>query len=775
MPDSAAIRAGNAYVQISAKESLARGLAKAQSKLDAFASKAQSAFVTSAAVAAPFGVATKTFSDFDDQMRLVQGVTGATGEQFDSLVAKAQELGRTTSWTASQVAEGMTSLGRAGFKSDEINASIGSVMDLARATGTEIGPATDIAGNALRAFGLDASQMERVCDVLATTANGSAQTLEDLGEAFKYVAPIAASSGESLEDTAKTVGALANFGVKGSQAGTVIKAIETRMASNAGAQATYAELGIDTRDAEGNLRKVSDVLADLGKAIGDMPTGEKLEKIKSVFGQYGLAAVSLTSSSFEDLNKAIDESEGSARRTAETMDDGLGGSVRIAKSAVEGLAIAFGTTVAPTVQKFAESIQNAAGALTRFTNAHPALITALTKFGGGLLTVQGALLIGAKTISMMISSYRMLASGISGVFNVVGKLAGLFTGASTAASANAVAAGSAATANAALATSETQVAVASNASAAAQMRTAAAANSARAATLARVAAIAGIAVAVAGAVAALEYYCGAEARASKAAAKASAAAAERVRSNEEEAEQSKQLFARLEELGSKAELTNAEFEEGKIIADQLQKTYGDLGIVIDENAKKFGNLTVAANNFNEAIAAQSVKDKEFQLRQEQAEAEALRHEYDSYMNKSVKGWWKEFKGVFSGEGVAERAGDIQARLREIQHNRQKLQNEIDLTKAQHKSLQDQSFFDRRQARADMQQYREATRPPFEPPKDVAVTYVPKISADSLPAIEMPGGDAALDELAKQTEESRRQTETLRQIMNNTAPDDSDYI
>ena len=265
------------------------------------------------------------------------------------------------------------------------------------------------------------------------------------------------------------------------------------------------------------------------------------------------------------------------------------------------------------------------------------------------------------------------------------------------------------------------------------------------------------------------------ARASKAAAKASAAAAERVRSNEEEAEQSKQLFARLEELGSKAELTNAEFEEGKIIADQLQKTYGDLGIVIDENAKKFGNLTVAANNFNEAIAAQSVKDKEFQLRQEKAEEEALRREYESYMNKSAKGWWKEFKGVFSGEGVAERAENIQARLREIQHNRRKLQDEIDLTKAQHSSLQDQSFFDRRQARAEMQQYREATRPPVLP-QNVSVEYSvpqpPQVNVQPVSASD----PAAGEERRRQTDEMRRQTETLRQIMYNTTPDeDSDYF
>ncbi len=757
MPGASAIKAGSAFVLLSIKDSLTRDLKAAQGKLDSFTSSAGSKMQNALASAAPLAKSAQIFSEFDDQMRLVQGVTGSTGAQFETLTETAKELGRTTSWTAAQVAEGMVSLGRAGFKSDEINASIGSVMDLARATGTEIGAATDIAGNALRAFNLPASEMGRVCDVLAATANGSAQTLEDLGEAFKYVAPIAASTGESLEDTAKTVGALANFGVKGSQAGTVIKAIQTRMASDAGAQATYAELGIDTRDAEGNLRKVHDVLTDLGAALQNMPSGERLEKIKSVFGQYGLSGVSLTTSNFKELNAAIDGSSGTAARVAEAMDAGIGGSARKAKSAVEGLAIAIGDALVPHITELTAAVQAASGWLTKFSEEHPQTVKWIGRLASAFVGLSGAAYVGGKAVSALVSVFRTGAAAVEWISGAVKS----FAGATQAASA--------------LASAETQVVVASNASAAAQMRTATAANTARAATLARVAAIAGIAVAVAGAVAALEYYCGAEARASKAAAKASAAAAERVRSNEEEAEQSKQLFARLEELGSKAELTNAEFEEGKIIADQLQKTYGDLGIVIDENAKKFGNLTVAANNFNEAIAAQSVKDKEFQLRQEKAEEEALRREYESYMNKSAKGWWKEFKGVFSGEGVAERAENIQARLREIQHNRRKLQDEIDLTKAQHSSLQDQSFFDRRQARAEMQQYREATRPPVLP-QNVSVEYSvpqpPQVNVQPVSASD----PAAGEERRRQTDEMRRQTETLRQIMYNTTPDeDSDYF
>ena len=307
MATAQGIRAGRAYVELGASmDKLNRDLTQAQQRLNAWSSGARSAMISAFAIATPVALATKTFAEFDDQMRLVQAVTGATGAQFEKLTEQAKELGRTTSWTAAEAAQGMISLGRAGFKSDEIEASIAGVMDLARATGTEIGPATDIASNALRAFRLEASEMTRVVDVLTATANGSAQTLEDLGEAFKYVAPLAAETGLTIEDTAKIVGALANFGVRGSQAGTVLKAIQTRMASDSKAQELYLDLGIDITDAEGNLRKVNDVLIELGERLQNVPSAEKLATIKTLFGQYGLTGVAITTANFRELNDAID-------------------------------------------------------------------------------------------------------------------------------------------------------------------------------------------------------------------------------------------------------------------------------------------------------------------------------------------------------------------------------------------------------------------------------------------------------------------------------------
>src|SRR5690606_19651786 len=138
--------------------------------------------------------------------------------------------GRTTSFTASQVAEGMLELGRAGFNPAEIDAAIAGMLDLARATGTELAEAVGIASSTIRSFGLAASDSAHVADVLTAAANGSAQTLTDLGEAMKMAAPIAAEVGMTLEDTAKAIGTLANFGIRGTMAGTSLRQIMIQLA-----------------------------------------------------------------------------------------------------------------------------------------------------------------------------------------------------------------------------------------------------------------------------------------------------------------------------------------------------------------------------------------------------------------------------------------------------------------------------------------------------------------------------------------------------------------
>ena len=223
---SSNIRAGRAYVEVTAETSkLQRNLTSAQAQLQNFGrtctNVGKDLLMLSGAMAAPLVMAARSFAGFDDSMRLVQAVTQATDADFKALTKTAQRLGRDTSYTAQQAADAMVSLGRMGFspteiQATEIQASIDAVLNLARSTGTELAEAGDIAANSMRIFGIEASQMSDVADVLTVTANSSAQTLIDLFEALKMGGPQAAAAGESIRETSAAIAVLANMGIKGS-------------------------------------------------------------------------------------------------------------------------------------------------------------------------------------------------------------------------------------------------------------------------------------------------------------------------------------------------------------------------------------------------------------------------------------------------------------------------------------------------------------------------------------------------------------------------------
>jgi len=203
MADIGNIVAGNAFIRLAFDNAdLTKGLAEAQGKLGKFVAtiNAMSTQVsmTTAVLYGPTMAVSRAFSAFDDQMRLTGAVTGATGQDFEKLTEQAKRLGRETSFTASQVAGGMASLGKMGFDPQEIENAIKPMMNLARATGTDLGEASAIAANAMRAMKIDTSKTADVADILTATANGSAQTLTDLGEALKMAAPVAHAAGKGI-------------------------------------------------------------------------------------------------------------------------------------------------------------------------------------------------------------------------------------------------------------------------------------------------------------------------------------------------------------------------------------------------------------------------------------------------------------------------------------------------------------------------------------------------------------------------------------------------
>ena len=221
------VRGGQVFVEIGADprrlfkslNDLNRHIGKIGSQLSSLGTR-MTAF--GAALTAPLALATRQFASFDDAIRATAAVSGATGAALQSLNDKARELGATTSFTAVQVANLMTELGRAGFRPDEIENMTGAVLDLARATGTDATLAAGIMAATLRQFGLGATDAARAADVLTKAANATFNMVEGLGESLKYAGPVAQSLGMSLEDTVAVLGVLGNVGIQGSEAGTAL-------------------------------------------------------------------------------------------------------------------------------------------------------------------------------------------------------------------------------------------------------------------------------------------------------------------------------------------------------------------------------------------------------------------------------------------------------------------------------------------------------------------------------------------------------------------------
>lgn len=413
------IRAGAAYVEVTAETSkLQRNLTAAQAQLQNFGrtctNVGKDMLLLSGAMALPLGLAVKSFADYDDQMRLVKAVTKSTGAEFDTLTKVAAKLGRETSFTAKQVADGMVSLGRMGFSPKEIESAIQPTLDLARATGTELGEAADIAANSMRIFGIEASKMSDVADVLTATANGSAQTLTDLFEALKMAGPQAKAAGENIVDTNAAIGILANLGIKGSLAGTALRKSFSQFAK-VKVQDQLKAVGVETVDANGNLRKMADIMADIGRVMNSLPTAERIAFAEDIFDIRGsLAGLSLggNAKDLEDFIVKLQDIDGTARKTAEEMDNGLGGSLRKLMSAVEGAMNAIGKALEGTLQPLVNKLTGVTLAVIDWIEANKGMVTAFA------VTVAGAAALGVALIAIGVAA-KGAAAGIAVVHTAI--------------------------------------------------------------------------------------------------------------------------------------------------------------------------------------------------------------------------------------------------------------------------------------------------------------------------------------------------------------------
>lgn len=313
----------------------------------------------------------RTLASFSQAMSTVKAVSGATEAQFEALRARAKELGAETRFTATQAAEGMVLLSRAGFTAGESLTSVTDVLLLAQAGGLDLASAADIAASTLRGFRLEADQASRVADVLATGANRANTTVGELGDGMKYVAPIAAGLGISLEESTAAMLALSDAGLKGQMAGTGLRRILSELESPSAKSAKLLRgLGLTADDVRVSEVGLTAALTRLREAGID--TGLALE----IFGDRGGPAFEVVSSSIpkvQALTAALEDSRGTAARVAAIMDDNLNGAFLRLRSALEAVLLSAADSDTTLGRVFVGAVNSLATAI-RWLSSHTAIL-----------------------------------------------------------------------------------------------------------------------------------------------------------------------------------------------------------------------------------------------------------------------------------------------------------------------------------------------------------------------------------------------------------------
>lgn len=335
-----------------------------------------------------------TFAAFQAQMSAVQAVSGASGAELEALAEKAKEMGASTSFTAEEAGKALEYMAMAGWKTEDMLDGLEGVMHLAAASGEDLGATSDIVTDALTAFGLSARDSGHFADVLASASSNANTNVGIMGETFQYAAPVAGALGYSIEDVALAVGLMANAGIKGSQAGTVLRTTLTNLSKPSKDVAKYMDrLGVSLTDSRGSVRSLSELMGDLRKRFQDLTEAEKAEYAAGIAGKEAmsglLAIVNAGEEDYRKLADAINGCSGAAERMSQTRLDNYAGQITLLNSAVDGFKAAVGESLAPALGNLAEAGTEAFGWAAAFVEEHPWVVQAVAGVTGavGLLAV----------------------------------------------------------------------------------------------------------------------------------------------------------------------------------------------------------------------------------------------------------------------------------------------------------------------------------------------------------------------------------------------------
>lgn len=333
--------------------------------------------ISAVAVFQVFKSAVNSIKEFEHAMSTVKAITGATGKDFDRLRDSAIKLGASTKFTAKEVAELQVEYGRLGFTTEEILAAEKATLELATATGEDLAKSADVAGSTIRGFGLNASETQRVVDVMAESFNRTALGLENFRESMKYVAPIANAAGASVEETTALLGVLADAGIRGSNAGTALRKI-------------FTDISKDGRPLQERLKELADKGVTLASAMDEVGRT----------AQTALIVLTKNVDKTDELTKSFDNAAGAGARASKIMSDDLEGDVDKLTSAYDSL-IQSNNAATDTLREFVQALTSTLNAINTNNGA----------LGGYIQSWLKLALIVPRTVAKIVDGIGQIFSG----------------------------------------------------------------------------------------------------------------------------------------------------------------------------------------------------------------------------------------------------------------------------------------------------------------------------------------------------------------------------
>lgn len=355
-----------------------------------------------------------TAADFESAMSRVAALSGASDAELQKLTQTARDLGASTSFSASQAAEGMQYLAMAGFKTNDVIAAMPGLLDLAASGQMDLGAAADITSNIMSGFGIAAQDAGRVADVLAKASTNANTDVAQLGEAMVYLAPVSKSLGWSLEEATAAVMAMSDAGIQGAQAGAAFSTSMGRLAKPTGEmEKTMKKLKIEIFDANGKMKSMPAVIKELEKATRGMTDQQKSATLTTIFGaeayKHWAVLIDKSSDALANNTEMLKNSAGTAKEIAAKQLDNLKGKIVILQSSIEGAAITIGHALIPAIDAIASGVQGVVDWFNNLDEGTQQVIATGAALTVGLMGVVGVLGLMTAAVGTLLANPVVLA------------------------------------------------------------------------------------------------------------------------------------------------------------------------------------------------------------------------------------------------------------------------------------------------------------------------------------------------------------------------------